>query len=136
MAKGKKTGGRNFQAGKSGNPAGRKPDPLELKEARKYTRQEVELALHRELSRPYENETRDVDGEQTNLDRLIYKIVRVGIAEGDPKRLDFVLTQLFGKIPDQLEIRAKLEKELSSKSETELIAEAQLLIEAMKGEKK
>lgn len=36
MAKGKKTGGKNFQKGKSGNPGGRPALPDDLKAARKW----------------------------------------------------------------------------------------------------
>lgn len=132
MARGKKTGGRDWKKGiPSPNPKGRPPVPPELKEAREYTRRDVELALHHELSRDYRRNTRKRRG--TNLDRLIYEIVRKAIVHGDPYRMNFILENLFGKLPSKVELEAKLKGDLAGKSDEELKAIAKAILTEMEG---
>lgn len=98
MAKGRKTGGRDFQKGHPGNPLGR-CDPPDLRESRKLTRQEFERLVDRYLKMGSEELSKLVKDKTTsNLELMIASIVHKAIVQGDQKRLDFLLDRLIGKV--------------------------------------
>lgn len=106
MAKGKKTGGKDFQKGVCTNPNGRPPIPEEIKEARKLTQVEFERVANRFL---YINrdELKSVlaDPSTTVLEKLVGKIIDRAITDSSLIHLSFFLDRLVGKLPDKLEVK-------------------------------
>ncbi len=101
MAKGKKTGGRDFQPGNSGGP-GQPKIPEEIREARKLNRLEFERILNKyiyvqlgDLHKIIKDPTTPV------IDGVVCKILVKGFNDGDPRRLEFVIDRLIGKIKEQ-----------------------------------
>lgn len=108
MARGKKTGGRDFQPGQSGNPAGGPKTPEDLKEARKLTKLEFERIVNQYL---FEKEI-DLQELRTRpgtrmIDLLIASIMDKALVHGDDRRLTFLLDRLIGKVKDHVEVETK-----------------------------
>jgi len=109
MAKGKKTGGRDFQAGNPGGP-GQPKIPEEVKAARKLNRIELERIINKylympgtELRKLLEEATKG-QNEMPMIEAMIAKIMLAGFSEGDQRRLEFILDRLVGKVKDQVEV--------------------------------
>lgn len=99
MAKGKKTGGRNFKKGASGNPKGPAPLPEDIKETRKLTQIEFERIANKYLfARKDEIAKASVDPNTPVIELLIGSIIHKAVVEGDERRLDFLLARLVGKV--------------------------------------
>lgn len=100
MAKGKKTGGRDF---KVGDPrAGRPKTPLELKKASQLTIATARAKLNEFLSLDIgELETILREKIRPAIDLWVARIVLIGIKDGDERRLDFMLSRLIGPIPKE-----------------------------------
>lgn len=99
MAKGKKTGGRDFKKGQSGNPKGPAPLPEDIKEARKITQIEFERLANKYLSARKEDIAKaSADPNTPVLELIISSIIHKAVVEGDERRLDFLLTRLIGKV--------------------------------------
>jgi hypothetical protein len=122
MAKGLKTGGRNFKPGNPGGK-GRPPVPPELKAARKMNRTELELLLTEMLQlSPLELKTRK-DNPKSMLELFVISIITQGINKGDHQRLDFLITQLLGRIKERLDISMRPYEDLSDDELDERIAD-------------
>jgi hypothetical protein len=95
MAKGKKTGGRDFKPGVSGNPGGAIKLPEDIKQARKLTRVELERILNRFVYMT-KQEIIDIarDPKTTGLELMIASLVSKATNEGDYKRISFILDRL------------------------------------------
>lgn len=99
MAYGRKTGGRNFKPGQSGNPNGRPVLPEEIKEARRLNKAEFERILNQYIHMPLEDiKTRASDPTTPALEVLVAKILAEGIKRGDEKRLNFIVDRLVGPV--------------------------------------
>ena len=105
MAKGIKTGGRNFKPGVSGNPLGAVPVPAELKAARKLTRIELERILNQYLAMT-RAEIMDAAKRQDTpvLELMIAQIIAKGVNDGDFKRISFILDRLGFVVTQKVEV--------------------------------
>lgn len=105
MAKGKKTGGRDFTPGVVTNPHGRPPMPPELKAVRKLNRHEVEICLSKIIKMgDAEREFIILDPESSGMEKITARIVTEAIKCGDEKRLGFLFDRLVGKVQDKVEV--------------------------------
>lgn len=103
--KGRKTGGRNFEPGHSGNPGGRPKLPDDVKAAAKLNKASVELALNRFLSLDRSGIRKALSEPTTPaVDLLIGSVLERAISEGDYRTLEFFLQRLVGKVHDKVEI--------------------------------
>lgn len=98
MAKGKKTGGKDFAPGVSGNPNGRPPVPADIRAARDLNRVEFD-ALTNTLLRLNTNELDELLDDKTTpaLTIMIARIVRSAMWSSDPKRLIFLMNRMIGR---------------------------------------
>jgi hypothetical protein len=103
MAKGKKTGGRNFEPG---DPrAGRPALPGDIKAARKLTAVELQRVLTDFLHlTPQQLMERISSGDATMLEGLIGSIMQKGIQDGSYAHLNFLFERTVGKVKDSLEV--------------------------------
>ena len=101
MAKGVKTGGRDFEPGQSGNPAGRTPLPEDIKQGRKLNRIELERVLNELIYlTPKEIKARVSSPETPAIEVLAGMIIAKAIQSGDYLRFNFILDRLVGKPHD------------------------------------
>jgi hypothetical protein len=100
MARGIKTGGRDFV---KGDPrAGRPPLPSDLKQARAYSKAEVQASLSRFLRMNIDElKAAVLDPRRPVIDHLVGSICVKGIKHGDHARLNFLLDRLIGKVKDE-----------------------------------
>lgn len=99
MAKGRKTGGRNFRKGQSGNPKGPIPLPEDIREARKVTQIDFERIANKYLfARKDEIAKASADPNTPVIELMISSIIHKAVVEGDERRLEFLLSRLIGKI--------------------------------------
>lgn len=98
MAKGKKSGGRNFEPGHDGGP-GRPPLPVELKEAKALTKAKAFELLNRFLfCTDAELEQVLADPVAPQLDKMIIAVIKNGKG-GDTASLGFLLDRTIGREP-------------------------------------
>lgn len=101
MAKGKKTGGRDFKPGQSGNPAGKAPTPVDVRDARKENTYEVTRILTKHLAMSREQLAIVVRNPQTtSMELLVAGIILKAITGGDHSRATFIFDRAFGKVPE------------------------------------
>lgn len=88
MAKGKKTGGRNFRKGQSGNPDGRPPLPPEIRALRKSMGDDLidHLAVALYLS-PHQITEKLKSKQISAIEALTLRFVQKAIASGDLRYL-------------------------------------------------
>ena len=104
MAKGKKTGGRNFKKGKSPNPSGRPPVSEEIKQIRTMNSKEMAVIGSRLLNLPRGQLKPIAEGKAgTVLEVIVARILFKAMQSGDEKRLEAVLNRVIGKAPDKIE---------------------------------
>lgn len=95
MAKGKKTGGKNFQPGVVTNPNGRPPVPEDLRVARTLNKIELEKILNKYIHMSKEDINKVVSSTETSIfEAAIANVLMKAAYEGDQKRLDFILDRL------------------------------------------
>lgn len=116
MAKGSKTGGRDFPPGQSGNPAGRPPLPEELKLARSLNQIEFERVAHRILKTPWGQlvevaQNRETEAFAAGFSAFILKI----ISTGDPARMTLLLDRLIGTVKKKVEVSGDEDNPLTVK---------------------
>jgi hypothetical protein len=105
MAKGKKTGGRDFKPGQSGNPKGGPGLPKDLREARKLGQLELERAVNRLIYLSRSELRAVIENPDTPMfDITIASIIAQAAQKGDQQRLEFVLNRIIGRVKDQIEI--------------------------------
>lgn len=103
MAKGKKTGGRDF---KPGDPrAGRPSLPGDIKEARKLSQVELERLLNKYLWLDKQQFTEALkDPACTMFEAMVGSIIHKAVIGGDQQRLDWIVARLIGKITEKVEV--------------------------------
>lgn len=103
MAKGKKTGGRNFKPGQSGNPKGPATIPADIKAARELSKIEFERIANKYLFMTKNEITAAaMNAETPALELLVGSIVHKAVVEGDERRLNFLLDRLIGKVAERI----------------------------------
>lgn len=113
MAKGNKTGGRDFKHGQINNPAGRPPTPEYLKTARKLTKVRFEGILHKYLDHNKDELAKVLkDPETKAIDLCVIKILHEAIIRGDQRRLEFILDRLLGKVVEPINVSGGVYSEL------------------------
>ncbi len=104
MAKGKKTGGKDFTAGQAGGP-GRPILPIDIKQARELNKESLERLLNRYIyMTPGEIGASLSNANTPYIDRIVAQILMQAAEKGDHQRLDFILTRLVGKVKEQVEV--------------------------------
>lgn len=103
MAKGKKTGGKSFEEGVSGNPNGRPVLDFNTTEAKAYTRAQVLNAMHEAMQMPvadlvkYLKPTERELGYKSGAQALMASILAKGIVFGCERKAQFFMSYLFGR---------------------------------------
>lgn len=98
MAKGEKTGGRNFEQGTSGNPKGRPRLPDDIKSMRKFNQAEFDRQANEFLFMPVNQLSEILENPaETALRKILAGIIVESAKNGDYKRLEFLLDRLIGK---------------------------------------
>lgn len=101
MAKGKKTGGKDFV---KGHTVSKPRLPAELKGLASLTKAEATKALSDALKlRRDELDLLLADPEAAMLDLCAAKIVKAAYDQGDAQRLNFMFDRLIGKVVDKVE---------------------------------
>lgn len=105
MAKGRKTGGRDFPPGVSGNPKGGPGLPQDLKNARKLNQVEIERICNRYLyANSEELMLAFADPQLPAIEKIVISILLTALDEADQARIEWVFQRVLGKVKDQLEV--------------------------------
>jgi hypothetical protein len=98
MAKGQKSGGRNFKSGISGNPNGRPKLPKDLRTIRSLTAAEFTRETnHLLFLTEQEIETIIQNSNESVFRRIMAKSLKEALKNADLKRLEFITDRLIGK---------------------------------------
>ena len=107
MAKGNKTGGKDFEPGRSGNPNGRPRLPEDLREARALNKTEFERILNLGIHLTAEELKNRLEAKGTpTIELMVLKIIAAAVNRGDEKRLGFILDRLIGPVPKSVDLSA------------------------------
>jgi hypothetical protein len=124
MAKNKKTGGRDWKPGESGNPHGSPGLPQELKDARKLNVAEVtEL-----LTRVADMSPADFEAytPKTMLEKTVIKALKIAADDGSIAHLSLILDRTIGKVKDKLEVTLPKPFIVKRQDGTEVVMGAEL----------
>ncbi len=104
MAKGKKSGGKDFKPGVSGNENGRPPLDPAVKQFKKLTQDIIDEVGFLVLDGDKVGLAKIIaDPQASTLKRWIAQVAETGIKLGDMDSLDKLLNRLLGKAPQKLE---------------------------------
>lgn len=104
MALGKKTGGKDFKQGQSGNPNGRPKLPEDVKSCLKLNQVEFVRLANEFLSMPVKKLKEIAENpEETVLRQILAVVLLEAIKNGDCKRLEFFLNRLITKPRQHIE---------------------------------
>jgi hypothetical protein len=111
MARGRKTGGRDFVKGQVANPKGR-PDGLPNSVRQLTTKEYIELV--NDLSGLTANELKEIakDGSTPAMKAMIANIMAKGIEFGDAGRAHFFLDRLLGPVVQKVETKQEVKQEV------------------------
>lgn len=108
MAKGKKTGGRDFKKGESGNPNGRPHEKPEVRALKRLTKSRFEDVAHRYINSTVDElQDKFRDPSTPALDLILIKVLIDAANKGDIGKLNFFLERLIGKITERVDITTK-----------------------------
>lgn len=104
MAKGKKTGGKDFVPGKSGNINGRPSIPKELRDLKKYTAEELE-ELITTLFNATDAEIEEIirDPAAPRIKKLMAQVLEKSYESGNMSQVDMVLSRIIGKVREKVD---------------------------------
>lgn len=136
MAKGRKTGGKDFPKGVSGNPEGARRHNQEVKVLRRLTHEELAHIATTLLKKKKEGVDKIADDpEASALSVWIARIIQTGADAGNSAKLDVILNRLIGKVSDKVDLtvkrpysdmsREQIEAEIKELEELERIKAAQ-----------
>lgn len=118
----KKTGGRDFKPGQSGNPKGRPKQSPELKAFLKMSKWELmeRLAKHimSDQSQLYKEAT---NPETSAFDALVAKVLMMGIKDGNHRVMAEILDRFAGKVRQEIHVTSA--KDLSDEELEEKVKE-------------
>lgn len=104
MAKGKKTGGRNWQKGKSGNPKGSSALARAGKEVSKINKIELEKVLSKYLNLSLNDLKKKLSDKETSaLHAMVISLMLHATKQGDPTRINLLFDRLVGKPKFEIE---------------------------------
>ena len=105
IAKGRKTGGKNFPKGNNANPCGRPATPPDLKAAQNMTVIDLKRIILKFMYLP-KNQIEKVIKDQNTpaIELLIASIMGRGIGKGDHKRAEWILSRFIPPIKQHHEI--------------------------------
>ena len=93
-----------FSPGQSGNPNGRPPIPVDVKEFQKTNNYEVGRILNECIFLPLEElKKRSLNKKNSALENLIVSVLLKAIKTGDVRTLNFFLDRLVGKVKEESE---------------------------------
>lgn len=135
MARGKKTGGSDFSSENQPKRKGRKPLPEDLRKATRLTKARLEGTINKYLWMSRDELQSKIRRSSTPmLEVIIGQIVWKAAVEGDPKRLDFILDRVIGKVKEQIDITTYLER-VSGLSDREIIDVGEEALKLLQGGK-
>jgi hypothetical protein len=106
MAKGFKSGGKDFRPGQSGNPKGRPALPEDIKEARTLNKLEFERIVNKYLYLTPDEILAIVNSHQApSIELMIASIINSATKHGDHFRLNFLLDRVIGPIVKEAKIK-------------------------------
>lgn len=109
MAKGVKTGGRDFAPGQSGNLNGRPKVPPDVRQARTANTEELTRILTEFMKLPISFLKERMKAEGTSsMEMLVGSILVKAITNGDFSRANFLFDRAFGKVPDKHEFQGSV----------------------------
>lgn len=119
---GKKSGGRDFKPGQSGNPGGTSKVDRELMVIRKLSKEKFKELANILISGTREDLERMLASPGTTaLTEMVIKVV-LGIAErGDMTSLDRLLDRLIGKVKDEVELNVVKPMIIERRNGTEVV---------------
>lgn len=124
-----------FKPGQSGNPAGRPPNPPELKEMQRLTKGQVEVLLNKILNSKPEDLSQF---RGTVLEIWLAAGATNAIKTGDYSRLMLLLDRIVGKPSDKVELEVKPVEAWTKEEKLKLLEESReslrKLEEELKGE--
>ncbi len=104
MAKGKKTGGRDFKKGYVSNPNGRPKLPEDLRVIKRLTQSEITSLISKYLQLTRDELTRAAQDKSLPIIELyIASVIQKGVIGGDTLRLNFLFDRTIGKVADKIE---------------------------------
>lgn len=108
MTLGRKTGGRDFEPGKSGNPDGRPPLAPKVRKLKKLNQKEFISLVSKYMRKTFSDlETLAQDPETNALDLMVISLITNTIRAGDYNRLNFLLDRTIGKVKEKHELTGK-----------------------------
>lgn len=103
--KGKKSGGKNWKPGQSGNPNGRPLLPGDIKESRKFNAIEATRIITRYLCMTALEIAAAVENPNTTaMELVLAKVIVEAGKTGDYQRLNFLFDRTIGKVSDKLKV--------------------------------
>jgi hypothetical protein len=104
MAKGRKTGGRNWQKGETGNPKGAPKTPEDVKALRRLNGPEFDRVANKFLFLTKAEIVRILNDAATpSLELIVASVIHKAIIEGDAKRLEYLLMRVIGKVAQPIQ---------------------------------
>ena len=106
---GVKKGGRDFPKGVSQNPAGRKKDTWEVKEAKRLNSVTVPVIIDKFMSMDRGELGRILDDPETPaMELILARVIFEAAKRGDHTRLGFLFDRLLGKQAENLNVKAQV----------------------------
>lgn len=106
MAKGFKTGGRDFVKGQIANPRGPKKLPEGFSEIKKLTSAEVVMLMNKYSNMTLEElkELLEKKEKLSVLDAMIISVLTKSFEQGDQNRFQFILDRMIGTVKQQVDL--------------------------------
>lgn len=108
MTRGRKTGGRDFKPGVSGNPKGRPPIRGDLAKVALMTVDDTKRLLQKLMDKTEVELLKLVENPKTPvMELMVIRIIQKAISDGDQARLNFLFDRTIGKVLDKKEIELR-----------------------------